>query len=162
MIDENGFRANVGIIVANAENKLLWARRCNNVNAWQFPQGGIQEAETPQQTMYRELREELGLGPEHVICLGESQQWLTYLLPEQFRRYYSKPLCVGQKQKWFILRLIAKEYCINLRYSEAPEFSAWRWVDYWHPLEEVIDFKREVYQQVLEEFQSLLGVGQAV
>jgi putative (di)nucleoside polyphosphate hydrolase len=153
LIDSEGFRLNVGIVLMNEERKLLWARRFGSQNAWQFPQGGIQENETPVDAMYRELQEELGLMPESVELVAESQRWLGYRLPKAFRRYHSKPLCIGQKQKWFLLRLIDAEEKIKLDHSDSPEFDCWRWVDYWYPESHIIQFKRAVYRSVLKEFQ---------
>ncbi|XQW92098.1 RNA pyrophosphohydrolase [Candidiatus Paracoxiella cheracis] len=156
MIDEQGYRLNVGIVVVNQHGELLWGRRVGNPNAWQFPQGGISSDETPREAMYRELTEELGLNPEDVEYLGETKKWLSYRLPKQFRRYNSKPLCVGQKQKWFLLRLLVSDSHINLDKSGTPEFDHWRWVDYWYPLNHVIDFKQTVYQKMLKEFEKLV------
>ena len=92
MIDVDGYRPNVGIIVANDAGQLLWAKRIGQ-QAWQFPQGGIGPGETPEQAMYRELHEELGLLPEHVECLGVTRDWLRYKLPARFIRRRSYPLC---------------------------------------------------------------------
>jgi putative (di)nucleoside polyphosphate hydrolase len=156
MIDADGFRANVGIILANAAGQVLWARRCNNPEAWQFPQGGMHEGESPIQSMYRELNEELGLNPEDVEYLAETPDWLSYLLPEKYRRPHSKPLCIGQKQKWFLLRLISSEDKIKLDHSPKPEFDTWRWVDYWYPLEAIVEFKREVYQAALSQLEAII------
>lgn len=156
IIDENGFRLNVGMILLNSEHKLFWGRRINNPNAWQFPQGGIQPDEEPVMAMYRELKEELGLEKQDVDCVAESKSWLSYDLPKEFRRYGKKPLCVGQRQKWFLLRLVSPDSRIRLAQAEKPEFDAWRWVDYWYPLEEIVAFKRDVYQKALEEFEELI------
>ena len=156
MIDEAGFRANVGIILSNDRSEVLWARRCNNSRAWQFPQGGIQEGETPEQAMYRELHEELGLYPEDVKCLGVTQGWHSYLLPEQFIRKNTLPLCIGQKQKWFLLRLLSDDTHIQLDRFEKPEFNQWRWVDYSLPVTEVVEFKREVYRAAMQELEAFL------
>ncbi len=156
MIDAQGFRKNVGIIVANRDNELLWARRVGKADAWQLPQGGILKDESPKRAMYRELREELGLSPEDVECLGVTQGWLSYSLPKAFRRYYSKPLCVGQKQKWFLLRLKCADSCIKFDCSDRPEFDDWRWVDYWYPPKHVISFKKQVYTRALRELEALL------
>ncbi len=107
MIDEDGFRPNVGIILANAQGQVLWARRVGQ-DAWQFPQGGIAENETPEQALFRELHEEIGLKQEHVRIVSCTQGWLRYRLPKRFLRYRSKPLCIGQKQKWFLLMLTTR------------------------------------------------------
>ncbi len=155
MVDSDGFRPNVGIILCNQEAQLLWARRVGQ-DAWQFPQGGIQRNETPEQALYRELGEEVGLGPEHVEIIGSTPGWLRYRLPKRFIRHHSDPVCIGQKQVWFLLRLACDENLVCLDHSEQPEFDHWRWVDYWYPLKEVIGFKRAVYKSALREFAPLL------
>ncbi len=155
MIDKQGYRPNVGIILTNREGKLLWARRIHQ-DAWQFPQGGIRKSETPQQAMYRELEEEVGLASEHVEILGSTRGWLRYRLPERFIRHSQQPLCIGQKQVWFMLRLISEENNVRLDLSNKPEFDHWRWVDYWYPLSEVVPFKRKVYQKALNELAPLV------
>ena len=155
MIDEQGFRANVGIILCNHENQLLWARRVGQ-NAWQFPPGGIRENETPEEALYRELDEEVGLQPEHVEILSSSRDWLRYRLPRQLIRHDRKPLCIGQKQRWYLLRLTGSDEDVRLDACQRPEFDHWRWVDYWHPLEEVIYFKRDVYEMAMKEFEHIL------
>ena len=155
VIDSDGYRPNVGIILTNKNGQLLWARRIRQ-DAWQFPQGGIRNRETPKQAMYRELAEEIGLQPQHVNLLGSTRGWLRYRLPERFIRRHQKPVCVGQKQVWFMLRLIGQERHVRLDLSEKPEFDNWRWVDYWQPLEEVVSFKRSVYKKALHELAPLI------
>jgi putative (di)nucleoside polyphosphate hydrolase len=155
VIDKQGYRQNVGIILTNREGKLLWARRIHQ-DAWQFPQGGIRKSETPQQAMYRELEEEVGLASEHVEILGSTRGWLRYRLPERFIRHSQQPLCIGQKQVWFMLKLISEEHNVRLDLSNKPEFDNWRWVDYWYPLSEVVPFKRKVYQKALNELAPLI------
>lgn len=156
MVIEDGYRLNVGIIVANQENQLFWGKRAAKTNGWQFAQGGIKEDELVLDAMYRELYEELGLGPNDIDIIAESNDWLAYDLPEAYRRYYSKPLVVGQKQRWFLLRLLSSDDSINLVASRRPEFCEWRWVDYWYAIDHIIDFKRDVYQQILTEFEDTL------
>lgn len=156
MIDENGFRLNVGIILINSAKRLFWGRRPGPANAWQFPQGGINEHEDIESAMFRELQEELGLLPTHVRILARTHGWLSYYLPEQFRRRSSsKPLCIGQKQKWYLLELIGDESNIRFDQTASPEFIEWHWVDYHLPSQQVIDFKKEVYEKVLAEFEPL-------
>ncbi len=157
MIDSDGFRPNVGIIVANDEKQVLWARRIRQ-NAWQFPQGGIRRDEDPVQAMYRELSEEIGLLPEHVEIIGSTRGWLRYRLPEKMVRRNCTPLCIGQKQKWFLLRLIGGDGAVCLDRGEKPEFDQWRWVDYWQPLRDVVFFKQQVYRHALEELAPLLSL----
>ena len=152
-IDAEGYRANVGIVVSNAERKLLWTRRVGQ-GGWQFPQGGIRRDESPIDAMYRELHEEVGLEPEDVELLASTRDWCRYTLPERFQRKNSKPLCVGQKQRWFMLRLLSGEERIRFDRADEPEFDHWEWVDFSVPVQQVIFFKRDVYAQVLDEFRA--------
>lgn len=155
MIDADGFRANVGIILANTQGQVLWAKRIGH-DSWQFPQGGIDYGETPMEAMYRELYEEVGLLPEHVEVLAVTQNWLRYRLPKRFVRNEQNPLCIGQKQKWFLLRL-DEENTQFIRFDTAkPEFDHWEWVSYWYPLRYVVPFKRGVYQKALQELAAQL------
>lgn len=160
VIDSDGFRPNVGIIVlgmpVDGRARVLWAKRIGQ-QAWQFPQGGIKRGETPEQACFRELQEELGLLPEHVEVLGVTGDWLRYRLPKHLVRRGRRPVCIGQKQRWFVLRLLAEEAAVRLDAGERPEFDAWCWVDYWRPAREVVFFKREVYQQALGELARLAG-----
>ena len=146
----------MGIILCNTDKKVLWARRIGQ-NAWQFPQGGIKRNETPEDALYRELWEEVGLVPDKVELLAATQDWLRYRLPKGLIRSDEKPLCVGQKQVWFLLRLAGHEDDVKLDCGDKPEFDGWRWVDYWYPLKEVVAFKRDVYLQALNEFAPVLG-----
>jgi len=123
VIDGDGFRPNVGIIVANDHGQVLWARRYGH-DAWQFPQGGIIDGESPEQAMYRELREEIGLEPQDVELLAQTKGWLRYRLPRRFIRNDKPPLCIGQKQRWFLLRLISDEARIKLDIQNPPSLIA--------------------------------------
>ena len=154
MIDPDGFRPNVAIVLMNAQQRVFWAQRANN-DGWQFPQGGMRSDETPVEAMYRELREETGLRPEHVELIGSTPGWLKYRLPQRYLRHYSKPLCIGQKQVWFLLRFLGDDSAFSLDHSEAPEFRTWRWVDFWYPVENVIRFKRPVYRKALTLLQPM-------
>jgi putative (di)nucleoside polyphosphate hydrolase len=149
-IDAEGFRANVGIILANADNRLLLGGRVG-ARGWQFPQGGMNEGEKPVDAMYRELHEEVGLEEDDVEVLGVTSDWLRYRLPDKFVRRNSQPLCIGQKQRWFILRLRGDEDRVRLDRSDKPEFDRVRWVQFWRPVNEVIYFKRRVYARALHE-----------
>jgi putative (di)nucleoside polyphosphate hydrolase len=155
VIDKDGFRPNVGIIICNADNQVLWAQRAQH-DSWQFPQGGIKTNETAEQAAYRELMEEVGLAPEHVELLATSRGWLRYRLPKRYLRYGNKPLCIGQKQRWFLMRFIGAETDVRLDLHDTPEFDDWRWVDYWKPVEEIVFFKRRVYEKALHEFAPIL------
>ncbi|HEX4870030.1 MAG TPA: RNA pyrophosphohydrolase [Moraxellaceae bacterium] len=150
MIDADGFRPNVGIILANAAGQVLWARRCGH-DAWQFPQGGISENESPEEAMFRELWEEVGLEQPDVRVIAQTRGWLRYRLPRRFVRQDNNPVCIGQKQKWFLLQMLAEDHRVQLDCTHPPEFDGWRWVSYWYPLNQVVAFKREVYRKALTE-----------
>ena len=155
MIDRDGYRPNVGIIICNAKNEVFWGKRVKE-HSWQFPQGGIKPGETPERAMYRELHEEVGLVAQHVRILGRTRDWLRYEVPSQWIRREWRGNYRGQKQIWFLLRLVGRDCDVSLRSSEKPEFDAWRWHDYWVPLDSVIEFKRDVYQQALNELAKYL------
>jgi putative (di)nucleoside polyphosphate hydrolase len=157
VIDSDGFRPNVGIMLANDQGQLLWARRVGGHDAWQFPQGGISAGETPEEALYRELHEEVGLASDAVEVLGSTKGWLRYRLPRRFIREGQKPLCIGQKQKWFLLRLLETDAAVQLHLNDKPEFDHWQWVSYWYPLNQVISFKREVYRKAMKELALPLG-----
>ena len=148
MIDPDGYRPNVGIVLMHADGRVFWARRVRR-DGWQFPQGGMNTDETPLEAMYRELREEVGLLPQHVEVLGATPGWLRYRLPPQAVRRNERLVCIGQKQVWFLLRLLASETDLCLDGTDSPEFDHWRWVDFWYPAEHVVMFKRDVYARAL-------------
>jgi putative (di)nucleoside polyphosphate hydrolase len=149
-IDAEGFRANVGIILANADGKLLLAGRAGS-KGWQFPQGGMRIGEDVEAAMFRELEEEVGLVESDVEILGVTNDWLRYRLPEKFIRQRSRPLCIGQKQRWFMLRLKSSTERLRFDLGDVPEFDRVRWVEFWRPVNEVIYFKRRVYARALHE-----------
>lgn len=153
MIDDDGYRPNVGIIICNKQGQVLWARRYGQ-HSWQFPQGGINTGESPEQAMYRELYEEVGLSKKDVKILAFTRSWLRYKLPKRLVRWDTKPVCIGQKQKWFLLQLISNDADVNMQRSSTPEFDGWRWVSYWYPVRQVVSFKRDVYRKVMKEFGS--------
>ncbi|MEI6182116.1 MAG: RNA pyrophosphohydrolase [Polynucleobacter sp.] len=163
MLDREGYRPNVGIVLLNGRNEVFWGKRVGQ-HSWQFPQGGIQHGESPEQAMYRELHEEVGLLPEHVQIVGRTRDWLRYDVPEEYlRRQHAtrvhRTAYRGQKQIWFLLRLVGLDSDIQLRASDHPEFDAWRWVPFWIQLDGVIDFKREVYELALSELARYLSRG---
>ena len=150
MIDKDGYRKNVGIILCNSQNKLLICKRFGE-KSWQFPQGGFEENENAESAMFRELFEEVGLEKSDIMILGSTSEWLKYDLPKKYQRKTNNKLCIGQKQKWFLLRLISDDSNISFENSERPEFDSWQWVSETKPIEIVIDFKKDVYKKALEE-----------
>ncbi|MEY3037576.1 RNA pyrophosphohydrolase [Marinobacterium sp. LSUCC0821] len=156
MIDSDGFRPNVGIILVNSLGQVLWARRCGQ-DAWQFPQGGINADETAEQAMYRELQEEIGLTPNDVEIMGVTRGWLRYRLPKRMIRRHQFPICIGQKQKWFMLRMLSHDSAVKIDCCDTPEFDGWRWVSYWYPVGQVVSFKREVYRKAMRELSPRLA-----
>lgn len=160
MVDADGFRPNVGIVIANKRRtgQVLWARRIGGHDAWQFPQGGINDDESPEEAMYRELYEEVGLARDDVRILGRTKGWLRYRLPRRMRRHNSAPGFVGQKQKWFMLEMLAEDDCVQMDCGDKAEFDDWHWVSFWYPMTQVIDFKRDVYRRALCELAPHLPV----
>ncbi|MBX9610215.1 MAG: RNA pyrophosphohydrolase [Burkholderiales bacterium] len=150
MLDREGFRPNVGIILLNQRNQVFWGKRIRT-HSWQFPQGGIDRGETPEQAMFRELHEEVGLQPDHVRIVARTRDWLRYEVPDRFIRRDARGFYKGQKQIWYLLQLMGHDWNLNLRATDHPEFDAWRWNDYWVPLDVVVEFKRGVYEMALTE-----------
>ena len=148
MIDPDGYRPNVAIVLMRPDGRVFWARRVRR-DGWQFPQGGMNSDETPTEALFRELREETGLLPEHVDVLGSTPGWLRYRLPPRAIRRHDRLVCIGQKQVWFLLRFTGDESDLRLDLTDSPEFDHWRWVDFWYPLEHVVNFKRMVYTHAL-------------
>lgn len=151
MVDKDGFRSNIGIIISDGFGKVLLAKRVGQ-KAWQFPQGGIDKGESEVQALFRELYEEVGLEPDDVKIIKRCKKWLRYRIPISMQRKNSKPLCIGQKQKWFFLQLTASTSKIRFDTSGTPEFDGWEWVNYWYPINAVVSFKRNVYRSALQEF----------
>jgi putative (di)nucleoside polyphosphate hydrolase len=150
VIDRDGYRANVGIVLMHNDGRLFLGRRSGG-RGWQFPQGGIQEGEAAQDSLFRELHEEIGLKADDVTILASTEHWLRYRLPSRYVRRDSLPLCLGQKQRWYLLRFRKSDDAFRFDATGTPEFDRWRWVDYWQPIREVIYFKRAVYTKALHE-----------
>ena len=155
MLDREGFRPNVGIILLNRKNQVFWGKRIRT-HSWQFPQGGIDRGESPEQAMYRELHEEIGLSPRHVRIVARTRDWLRYEVPDRFIRRDARGHYKDQKQIWYLLQMLGHDWELNLRATNHPEFDAWRWNDYWVPLDVVIEFKRGVYEMALSELARFL------
>jgi putative (di)nucleoside polyphosphate hydrolase len=153
IIDSDGFRANVGVVLMHGGEVFLGRR--TGGRGWQFPQGGVRTGESLEHALYRELEEEIGLAKSAVTLVGQTERWLRYRLPARYVRRNQQPLCIGQKQRWFLLRLKDPDVSFDFGRTSEPEFDHWRWVSYWEPVKEVIYFKRIVYARSLTELAPL-------
>jgi putative (di)nucleoside polyphosphate hydrolase len=153
VIDRDGFRHNVGIVLMH-EGQVFLGRRTGG-RGWQFPQGGMREGESAEEAVFRELAEEIGVERGSVALVGSTAEWLRYRLPRRFIRRNQHPLCIGQKQRWYLLRLTDEDVRFNFGRTAEPEFDRWRWATWWEPVREVIYFKRPVYASALTELAAL-------
>ena len=158
IIDSDGFRANVGIVLLRAAGEVFLGRRTGG-RGWQFPQGGMRVGESLEEAVFRELNEETGLEHTDVEVLGYTTRWLRYRLPARYVRRNQQPVCIGQKQRWFLLRLRREAVKFDFGRTDEPEFDEWRWAGFWEPLREVIYFKRGVYRRALLELAPLAFPG---
>jgi putative (di)nucleoside polyphosphate hydrolase len=154
-IDRHGFRANVGIVLTRGGGELFLGGRVGG-RGWQFPQGGVNRGEQVEDALFRELTEEIGLVRDDVEVLGSTRGWLRYRLPRQ----YVRDRCIGQKQRWYLLKLTAGEDKFRFDRTDQPEFERWRWVDFWTPVREVVYFKRRVYARALHDLGGLIFNGE--
>ena len=155
MIDPNSlpYRSGVGLVLFNAQGLVWVGRRLDQKgDAWQMPQGGIDEGETPEQAALRELEEEIGTGRAEIV--GETEGWLTYDLPAELIGVAWKGRYRGQKQKWFALRFTGSDKDIRID-TEHPEFAEWRWLEFDRLMDVIVPFKRDLYAQVTSEFADL-------
>ena len=147
------YRPGVGIMLLNAEGLVFVARRIDTTaEAWQMPQGGIDEGEDPRTAALRELGEEVGTND--VTILGQSADWYCYDLPDELVPVIWKGKYRGQKQQWFVMRLNAPDSAINIA-TEHPEFSEWKWIPLAQLPEVIVPFKRDLYAALVAEFQHL-------
>lgn len=146
-------RPNVGIVLVNKDKQVFVARRVRKNGQpedqyWQMPQGGIDGGEDPEKAATRELKEEVGLGPEDVEVIAVSKLWYTYEIPQEMQKRHF----ASQTQKWFLMEYDGPDDRININ-QEMPEFCEWKWVDFKKVSKFVIDFKKEVYKQVFKDFE---------
>lgn len=151
------YRPNVGLMVLNAHGHVFTGQRLDNPGAaWQMPQGGIDEGEDADAAAFRELREETGISAEMVEVLAQSTDWISYDFPAELAKKLWKGGYRGQKQRWFLMRFAGPDNLIDIE-TEEPEFSEWRWMAPDELLDNIVPFKRGVYQQVLDEFRDYLA-----
>lgn len=156
---DDGYRPNIGIVLMNRFGKVLWARRTNR-DGWQFPQGGIKADETLDEALFRELYEEVGLEDQHVNMLGHTSRWLRYDLPKSYlrrTRQRGNAKFRGQKQIWCLLALRGDDSQVCLSASRKPEFDKWVWADWWFAVQQIVDFKRPVYESVWMELNPFIN-----
>lgn len=155
MIDKEGYRANIGILLINRDKKVMLAKRYKE-NSWQLPQGGIDKGETLIEALYRELYEEIGLSKKDVTIIAKTPKWLRYKLPKGYLSQNQKPFYIGQKQVWFMLKLESSDERISLDKNEEIEFDDWKWVNFWDPIDAVVDFKKNIYEDMLKALAPIL------
>ena len=157
------YRLNVGIMLINHDGLVLVGqRRDNHSDAWQMPQGGIDDGENPKEAALRELHEETGIPANSVQVLEASENWISYDLPKDLISQLWGGRFRGQKQKWYLMRFLGSDTEVNIQ-TETPEFSAWKWIPPDALVENIVPFKKSVYQKVLSEFsKTLLMPGQQV
>jgi putative (di)nucleoside polyphosphate hydrolase len=145
------YRKNVGMILTNAKGHIFAGKRLDNkTDAWQMPQGGIDEGEAPETAAFRELTEETGIHPSNAQILGSTAGWLFYDIPVELIPQLWNGQFRGQKQKWFAFEFLGEDSDINIA-TEEPEFSEWAWKSKDDLLSSIVPFKVEVYQKVFLE-----------
>ncbi len=150
------YRKGVGAVLINAEGQVFVARRIDTPGeAWQLPQGGIDEGETPRQAVLRELAEEIGTDKAEIIA--ESADWLRYDLPGELADTVWGGRYRGQMQKWFALRFTGAEEDIDLEASRRPEFTDWKWAALEDLPRLIVPFKRALYEDIVAEFRHLVA-----
>ena len=147
------YRPNAGIIIFNRQGKLLWCKRKTG-DGWQFPQGGIDVGESPEQAIIRETYEEVGLKHEKIKIIRENDRWINYDVPKnKIPKYFSlkNRRFRGQTQKWFLAEFLGEDSDINLNMHSQIEFTEWTWSSYWHPVAKGVEFKRDAYREALKD-----------
>ncbi len=153
MTDDHLYRRGVGVMLLNADRHVFVGRRIDNRDeAWQMPQGGIDEGEEPWPAALRELTEETGIPPALVERVAECNEQLRYDLPEEWRPRLWNGQWRGQKQDWFLARFLGSDSDVRLEAAEHPEFRAWKWADPAELPAMIVPFKRKLYEEVLEAF----------
>ena len=157
MIDESKYRRAVGIMLLNQSGKVFVGQRLDSkLEAWQMPQGGIDENENTEQAMWREMEEEIGISADKAEILAITEGWLHYDLPKEWQSRLWGGRYNGQMQKWFLLRFTGEDADINIQ-TEEPEFRDWQWANPGKLPELIVDFKKDLYHELLAQFRQFLG-----
>ena len=150
------YRPCVGVVLINAEGQVFVGERIDTPDAWQMPQGGVDDGEDPQEAAFRELWEETGVGRDAVELIDRTEDWLTYDLPAHLLGKVWKGKYRGEKQLWFLMRLTGSEALINLN-TDHPEFSRWKWSTSDALVAEIVPFKKDIYAVITREFAAYLA-----
>ena len=151
-MDDDLYRRGVGVMLLNADRKVWVGARIDNPDeAWQMPQGGIDEGEDAWATALRELAEETGIPPHLVERVAQCPERLRYDLPEEWRPRLWGGQWRGQEQDWFLCRFLGRDSDVDIA-TEHPEFRAWKWADPHQLPELIVPFKRDLYRRLLSEF----------
>lgn len=152
------YRPCVGVMLVNSAGRVFVGKRIDNkeMDAWQMPQGGIDDGEDLHAAALRELAEETGVLAELVTIIAETRDELLYDLPDFLMGKMWGGKFRGQRQKWLLMRFAGEDGDIDLNAHEHPEFEAWRWVEPEQVPELIVPFKKRVYRQVVEEFRDLI------
>jgi putative (di)nucleoside polyphosphate hydrolase len=150
------YRIGVGAMVINSQKKIFVGKRIdNNSNSWQMPQGGIDSGEDEDVAVFRELYEETGIDKNSVKIIKKSSQYFYYNLPYNLQKKFWGGKYLGQKQRWYILKFEADDSVININ-LESPEFCEWQWVEKHEIIDLIVNFKKQLYRDVLNEFNKFL------
>ena len=159
MTEDHKYRRGVGVMLLNRDGQVFVGARVDNADdAWQMPQGGIDEGEDPWATALRELEEETGIAPHLVERIAECPERLRYDLPEEWRPRLWGGKWLGQEQDWFLARFLGKDGDIDLAASKHPEFRDWKWVEPGQVPDLIVPFKREIYRRLVREFAAYFAV----
>jgi len=152
MTNVDRYRRGVGVMLLNSERKVWVGARIDNPDdAWQMPQGGIDEDEEPWSTALRELEEETGIAPHLVERIAECPERLKYDLPEELRGKLWGGKWAGQDQDWYLARFLGRDSDVNIATSH-PEFREWKWIEPEQLPDLIVPFKRDLYRRLIDEF----------
>lgn len=147
------YRPCVGITLFNKQGQVFVGERIDGPGAWQMPQGGIDEGESVEQALWRELYEEVGTDKAEILKIADNA--IRYDLPEHLQKKLWKGRYAGQEQTWVALRFTGNDSDINLQAHNPAEFQAWQWVDLEETVNLIVPFKKDIYREVIEMFKNL-------